>query len=168
MNNKEQKLMQEAMDLHYNCDEQHDCVHCLFGKGGIPCKVSRIHSEWFKDELVPEGVDHLRDATETICTATVTRTYKPVTRGEILDMAKKIVTLKPEYKKVPANSERIGCYVKEALAEADHLGIQPDEINVRLCETDGGEISLYGTDKNGRRVIITYNVLGEKTPVMLR
>lgn len=88
MNSKEQKLMREAMDLHYNCDEQHDCTHCLFGKGGIPCKVSRIPSEWFKDELMPEGVDD----TETIRTATVTRTYKPVTRGEILDMAKKIVT----------------------------------------------------------------------------
>ncbi len=72
-----------------------------------------------------------------------------------------LVTLKPEYKKAPANSERIGCYVKEALAEADHLGIQPDEINVRLREADGREISLYGTDKNGRRVIITYTVLGD-------
>lgn len=92
MNSKEQKLMWEAMDLHYNCDEQHDCTHCLFGKGGIPCRISRIPSEWFKDELMPEGVERLRDDTETIRTAAVTRTYKPVTRGEILDMAKKIVT----------------------------------------------------------------------------
>lgn len=110
MNNKEQKLMQEAMDLHYNCDEQHDCTHCLFGKGGIPCKVSGIPSEWFKDELMPEGIDHLRGATETICTATVTRTYKPVTRGEILDMAKKIVTGEREqqYGKPEDNFRLIG------------------------------------------------------------
>lgn len=79
-----------------------------------------------------------------------------------------LVTLKPEYKKAPTNSERIGCYVREALAEANHLGIQPDEINVRLYEADGGEISLYGTGKNGRRIMISYTVLGEKTPVMIR
>lgn len=78
-----------------------------------------------------------------------------------------LVTLKPEYKKAPANSERIGCYVKEALAEADHLEIEPDEINVRLCEAGGKEISLYGTNKDGQRVIITHTVLGEKTPAWL-
>lgn len=77
MNSKEQKLMRAAMDLHYNCDEQHDCTHCLFGKGGIPCKVSGIPSEWFKDELMPEGVERLRDATETICTATSTSAGTP-------------------------------------------------------------------------------------------
>lgn len=110
MNSKEQKLMQEAMNLHYNCDEQHDCTHCLFGKGGIPCKVSGIPSEWFKDELMSEGVERLRDDTETICTATVTRTYKPVTRGEILDMAKKIVTGEREqqYGKPEDNFRLIG------------------------------------------------------------
>lgn len=79
-----------------------------------------------------------------------------------------LVTLKPEYKKAPTNSERIGCYVREALAEADRLGIAPDEINVRLREAGGKEISLYGTNKDGQRIIITYTVLGEKTPVMLR
>ena len=79
-----------------------------------------------------------------------------------------LVTLKPEYKKAPTNSERIGCYVREAVAEADRLGIAPDEINVRLREAGGKEISLYGTNKDGQRVIITYTVLGEKTPVMLR
>lgn len=79
-----------------------------------------------------------------------------------------LVTLKPEYKKPSMNSERIGCCVREALAEADRLGIAPDEINVRLREAGGKEISLYGTNKDGQRVIITYTVLGEKTPVMLR
>lgn len=58
--------------------------------------------------------------------------------------------------------------IREALAEADRLGIAPDEINVRLREAGGKEISLYGTNKDGQRVIITYTVLGEKTPVMLR
>lgn len=79
-----------------------------------------------------------------------------------------LVTLKPKYKKAPTNSEQIGCYVREAVAEADRLGIAPDEINVRLREAGGKEISLYGTNKDGQRVIITYTVLGEKTPVMLR
>ena len=79
-----------------------------------------------------------------------------------------LVTLKPEYKKPSMNSERIGCCVREALAEADRLGIAPDEINVRLREAGGKEISLYGTNKDGQRVIITYTILGEKTPVMLR
>lgn len=77
-----------------------------------------------------------------------------------------LVTLKPEYKKAPTNSERIGCCVREALAEADRLEIAPDEINVRLCEAGGREISLYGTNKDGQRVIITYTVLGEKTPAL--
>lgn len=79
-----------------------------------------------------------------------------------------LVTLKPEYKKPSMNSERIGCCVREALAEADRLGIAPDEINVRLREAGGKEISLYGTNKDGLHVIITYTILGEKTPVMLR
>ena len=32
---------------------------------------------------------------------------------------------------------------------------------------DGGEISLYGTGKNGRRIMISYTVFGEKTPAWL-
>lgn len=43
-----------------------------------------------------------------------------------------------------------------------HKAIFYDPLNTR-----GVEISLYGTGKNGRRIMISYTVFGEKTPAWL-
>lgn len=103
------------------------------------------------------AVDTAKPAeTSTNDTITATESPKP----------EPLVTLKPEYKKPSTNSERIGCYVREALTEADRLGIEPDEVNVQLREAGGREISLYGTNKDGQRIIVTCTVLGEKTPAL--
>ena len=94
MNSKEQKLMQEAMDLHYNCAEQADCDHCPFGRDNGTCKIAGIPQSWDSDF----GDDHSVDTNKNVDTptdtptATDTPTDTPTTRAEILDAAKKIVT----------------------------------------------------------------------------
>lgn len=126
-------------------------------KNAVYTKTKEINRKNKENATAGTAVDTAKLAgASTDDTTTATESPKP----------EPLVKLKPEYKKAPASGERIGCYVREALVEAERLGIEPDEVNVRLREAGGREISLYGTNKDGQRVIITHTVLGEKTPAL--
>lgn len=95
MRNEDEKLREAARMLSVNCEGYRDgCEGCLFCRDNLSCKIDGIPMWWDSDF----GLDHSANTSKKVGaptdtpTAPDTPTDTPITRAEILDAAKKIVT----------------------------------------------------------------------------
>lgn len=96
MRSENEKLTEAARMLSRNCEERLDsCKGCLFCRSDLLCKLRGVPAEWNRDFGLDE---HIVDVNKKVSTPTDTPTETdtptdtPITRAEILDAAKKIVT----------------------------------------------------------------------------
>lgn len=110
MRNEDEKLREAAKILSVNCEGYRDeCKGCLFCRDNLSCKIDGIPMWWDSDfgldhsantgkkvgdrmVEVSKTIDSIVGAPTDTPTATDTPTDTPITRAEILDAAKKIVT----------------------------------------------------------------------------